>query len=61
MFGFFLEQLLVPGKSRPSVKGWVINLENKILSRGRIYSHVRPFHERAVSDLDRSMHRSLWA
>ncbi len=25
-----------------------------------IFSHVRPFYERAVSDLDRSMHRSLW-
>jgi hypothetical protein len=30
------------------------------LSRGRIFSHVRPFYERAVSDLDRPMHRSLW-
>ncbi len=26
---------------------------------GCIFSHVRPFYERAVSDLDRSMHRSL--
>jgi len=25
-----------------------------------IFSFVRPFNERAVSDLDRSMHRSLW-
>jgi hypothetical protein len=29
-------------------------------TRGRIFSHVRPFYERAVSNLDRSMHRSLW-
>ncbi len=27
---------------------------------GSIFSHVRPFFERAVSDLDRSMHISLW-
>ncbi len=25
-----------------------------------IFSHVRPFCERAVNNLDRSMHRSLW-
>jgi hypothetical protein len=30
------------------------------LSRGSIFSHVRPFYVQAVSDLDRSMHRSLW-
>jgi hypothetical protein len=24
------------------------------------FSHVQPLYERAVSDLDRSMHRSLW-
>ncbi len=30
------------------------------LNRGRIYIHVWPFHEWAVSNLDRSMHRSLW-
>jgi hypothetical protein len=29
-------------------------------SRGRIFSRVQPFYERAVSDLDRSMHRYLW-
>ncbi len=28
--------------------------------RGRIFSHVQPFYELAVSNLDRSMHRSLW-
>jgi hypothetical protein len=30
-------------------------------SRGRIFSHVRPFNERAVSDLDpwRYMHRPV--
>jgi hypothetical protein len=30
------------------------------MPRGRIFSHVRPFYEWAVSDLDRYMHRSLW-
>ncbi len=29
-------------------------------TRGRIFSHVQPFYERAVSDRDRSMHRALW-
>jgi hypothetical protein len=29
-------------------------------NRGRIFSRVQPFYERAVSNLDRSMHRSLW-
>jgi len=28
-------------------------------TRGRIFSCVRPFYDRAVSDLDRSMHISL--
>ncbi len=28
---------------------------------GRIYTCVRPFNERPVSNLDRSMNRSLWA
>jgi hypothetical protein len=31
-----------------------------IENRGRIFSHVRPSYERAVSDLDRPMHISLW-
>jgi hypothetical protein len=30
------------------------------VNRGRIFSRLQPFYERAVSDLDRSMHRSLW-
>ncbi len=29
-------------------------------TRGRIFSCVRPFYERTVSDQDSSMHRSLW-
>ncbi len=29
-------------------------------NRGPIFSHVQPFYECAVSDLDRSMHISLW-
>ncbi len=29
-------------------------------SWGHIFSHVRPFYEWAVSNLDRSMRRSLW-
>ncbi len=28
---------------------------------GNIFCCVRPIYERVVSDLDRSMHRSLWA
>jgi hypothetical protein len=28
--------------------------------RGRIFSHVQPSYERAVSDLDKSMNISLW-
>jgi hypothetical protein len=28
--------------------------------RGHIVSGVRPFYKQAVSDLDRSMHRSQW-
>ncbi len=34
--------------------------ETENAARGRIFSHVRPFYERAVSHLDRSMNRSLW-
>jgi len=29
-------------------------------SRAHIFSCVRPFYKRAMSDLDRSMNRSLW-
>ncbi len=29
-------------------------------ARGHIFSQVRPFYERAVGDLVRSMHKSLW-
>jgi hypothetical protein len=32
-----------------------------MVTRGRIFSCVRPFYERAVSNLDRSIHRSQWA
>jgi hypothetical protein len=28
--------------------------------RGHIFSYVQPFCKRAVSDLDRSMNRSIW-
>ncbi len=31
------------------------------IRRGYIFSCVRPLYEQAVSDKDRSMHRSLWA
>ncbi len=30
------------------------------VTRGHIFSCVQPFYEQAVSDLDRSTHRSLW-
>jgi hypothetical protein len=32
----------------------------KLVTRGRIFSSAQPFYEWTVSDLDRSMHRSLW-
>ncbi len=35
------------------------NLKWRTQSRGRIFSYVRPFYERAVSHLNRSMHLSL--
>ena len=38
----------------------VVNFHQDFVARGHIFSHVRPFYERPVSDLDRSMHRSLW-
>jgi hypothetical protein len=28
--------------------------------RGHIFIRVQPFYEQALSNLDRSMHRSLW-
>jgi hypothetical protein len=31
-----------------------------VLTRGRIFTCVRPFYERAETDLNRFMHRSLW-
>jgi hypothetical protein len=39
----------------------VPRLELKTQPRRRIFSRVRPFYEQAVSDLDRSMHKSQWA
>ncbi len=30
------------------------------INRGHIFSCVQPFYERAVSDQDRSLQRSLW-
>ncbi len=38
----------------------IIFMDYVVLFRDRIFSRVRPFYERAVSELDRSMHRSLW-
>ncbi len=32
----------------------------KYIFRGRIFSCMQPYHERAVSNLDRPMHISLW-
>jgi hypothetical protein len=50
------------------LRKWVHNKQShggamtytKTTSWGCIFSHVRPFHERAVSDLGRYMHRSPW-
>ncbi len=36
------------------------NSTNLLQFRGRIFSRVRPFCKRAVSNLDRPMQRSLW-
>ncbi len=33
--------------------------ETAIVSKGHIFSYVQPFYERALSNLERSMHRSL--
>jgi hypothetical protein len=30
------------------------------LARGPVFSHVQPFYEQAVSDIDRYLHISLW-
>jgi hypothetical protein len=48
----------------PGVQTATSKVENsaQVLSVGHIFSNVRPFYERAVSDLDpqRSMHRPVW-
>jgi hypothetical protein len=36
-------------------------IKSVLMYRGRIFSRVRPFYERVVSELDRSMHRYLRA
>ncbi len=38
---------------------WAL-LKRQGTQEDHIFSCVRPFYEQAVSDLDRSMHRSLW-
>jgi len=46
------------------IVSWYSSQMNRYLVvrfRGRIFSRVRPFYEQAMCDLDRSMHRSLWA
>jgi hypothetical protein len=37
----------------------VVNDDLRVQHKDRIFSSVRPFYEQAVSDLYRSMHRSL--
>ncbi len=46
-------RMLVPGMPFHS------NVMFACKARGHIFSHVRPFYERAVRNLDGSMHRSL--
>jgi len=65
-FSFFL--LIVPFGLVRSQKHNIVWSKNKgkIVGnggahfRGNIFSPARPFYERAVNNLDRSMHRSLW-
>ncbi len=41
-------------------QGTITEVEGSVLlTRGRVFSCVQPFYERAVSDLDKSVHRSL--
>ncbi len=48
--------------SSPRVSSWPCpkTLDQPGTTRGRIFNCVRPFYERAVRHIDRSMHRSLW-
>jgi hypothetical protein len=54
----------LPGESSKSNLSPVIGATTLVIitsvTRGRDFSHVRPFYEQAVSNLDRSMHKSLW-
>ncbi len=59
---WFVQKLVVYFFGAPYV-ALGTHLVSKLLgcvARVRIFSHVRPFYERAVSNLDRFMHRSLW-
>ena len=55
----FFYQALVKYLVKTILGNFWSNLSPKVkISRGCIFSRVQPFYERAVSDLDRSMHRS---
>ncbi len=53
---FIFITLLITNKQQDIV----VNLHQDFVSRGHIFSHVRPSYERAVSDLDKSLNISLW-
>ncbi len=55
---YFEHFLVIQKDARFWTNEWLSN--NNFTIRGRIFSHVWPFYEQAVSNLDRPMHRSLW-
>ncbi len=57
MLEFYCAEYLYTG--RRSVERRYGQTRVAIKSRGRIFTCVQPSYERAVSDLDRPMHRSL--
>ncbi len=44
----------------PTISKNMVSLHQYFVARGHIFSHVQPFYERDVSNLDRPLHRSLW-
>jgi hypothetical protein len=56
-----IPDVVAPLRLLPKVSSKPFSLLKYMLrmARGCIFSRVRPLYEQAVSDLDRSMHRSL--
>jgi len=51
---------LVNAKGQHSLSQMIGRCKRSNVTRCRIFSCVRPFYERTVSNLDSSIHRSLW-